>query len=53
MENSPDKYINITENNFAARIYTVKYLTTLERFPALPRYKQRMPMSRWHTQLET
>jgi len=39
MENSPDKYINITENNLAARIYAVKYMTTLERFPALPRYK--------------
>jgi len=46
MEKSPDKYINITGNNLAARIYAVKYLTTLERFLSLPRYKQRMPMSR-------
>jgi len=53
MENSPSKYINITENNLAARIYAVKYVTTLERFPAFPRYKQRMPMWRWNTQLET
>jgi hypothetical protein len=46
MEKSPEKYINITGNNLAARIDAVKYLTTLERFLALSRYKQRMPMSR-------
>jgi hypothetical protein len=38
-ENRPDTYINITENNLAGRIYVVKYLTALERFPAVPRYK--------------
>jgi len=43
MENSPDKYI---------RIYVVKYLKTLERFLALPRYRECQCQDR-HTQLET